>query len=115
MRYVAHNPAAWNNVFETYSKVRYSWTMSAEWPRLALVQSLISQVQYSDPVVYDWAHIKRNIDTYAGWNNINPAMPNNYSLQGFGGGVRYNWSQFKLEALLARKIGDNPGRSTTGR
>ena len=58
MRYVAHNPSAWNDVFETYAKVRYSWTLGPEWPRLALVQTLIGQVQYSDPVVYDWAKIK---------------------------------------------------------
>jgi hemolysin activation/secretion protein len=63
---------------------------------------------------YDWAHVKRNIDTYPGWNNVNPAMPNNYSLKGWGGGVRYNWSQFRLEALFAQKLGDNPGRSTAG-
>lgn len=63
---------------------------------------------------YDWAHVRRNVETYAGWNNINPAMPNSYSLQGWGTGIRYNWSKFRLEALFARKIGDNPGRSTTG-
>ena len=58
MRYVAHNPAAWTPEFETYSRVRYAWTLSADWPRLAMVQTLISQVQYADPVVDDWAHIK---------------------------------------------------------
>jgi pimeloyl-ACP methyl ester carboxylesterase len=58
MRYVAHNPAAWNDTFESYAKVRYGWTLSADWPRLAMVQTLISNVIYSDPVVYDWAHIQ---------------------------------------------------------
>jgi pimeloyl-ACP methyl ester carboxylesterase len=57
-RYVAHNPKAWNQEFETYTRVRYSWTLSADWPRLAMVQSLIGQMLYQDPVVYDWAHIK---------------------------------------------------------
>jgi pimeloyl-ACP methyl ester carboxylesterase len=57
-RYVAHNPKAWNQEFETYTRVRYSWTLSAEWPRLAMVQSLIGQMLYQDPVVYDWAHIQ---------------------------------------------------------
>ena len=56
-RYVAHNPKAWNDEFELYTRIRYSWTLSAEWPRLAMVQSLISQMLYNDPVVYDWAHI----------------------------------------------------------
>ena len=58
MRYVAHNPAAWTPKFEDYARVRYAWTLSADWPRLAMVQTLIGQVQYADPVVDDWAHIK---------------------------------------------------------
>ena len=58
MRYVAHNPAAWTPQFEAYAKIRYSWTLGADWPRLAMVQTLINQVQYLDPVVDDWAHIK---------------------------------------------------------
>ncbi len=57
-RYVAHDPKAWNQEFETYTRIRYSWTLGAEWPRLAMVQSLISQMLYQDPVVYDWAHIQ---------------------------------------------------------
>ena len=58
MRYVTHNPAAWNAEFEKYARTRYSWTLSADWPRLAMVQTLINQVQYLDPVVHDWEHIK---------------------------------------------------------
>jgi pimeloyl-ACP methyl ester carboxylesterase len=58
MRYVAHNPAAWTPEFEHYARIRYSWTLSADWPRLAMVQTLLGQVQYLDPVVDDWAHIK---------------------------------------------------------
>jgi pimeloyl-ACP methyl ester carboxylesterase len=57
-RYVAHNPTAWNDEFEKYTRIRYSWTLSSDWPRLALVQALIGQMLYGDPVVYDWAHIK---------------------------------------------------------
>ena len=58
MRYVAHNPAAWTPDFENYAHIRYSWTLSGDWPRLAMVQTLLGQVQYLDPVVYDWAHIQ---------------------------------------------------------
>jgi pimeloyl-ACP methyl ester carboxylesterase len=58
MRYVAHNEAAWTPEFETYTRVRYAWTLSADWPRLAMVQTLISQAITLDPVVNDWAHIK---------------------------------------------------------
>lgn len=56
-RYVGHDPDAWNDDFESYTRIRYSWTLSADWPRLAMVQSIISQMLYGDPVVYDWAHI----------------------------------------------------------
>src|SRR4029077_3110697 len=44
--------------FENYTRIRYSWTLSADWARLAMVQTLISQVQYLDQVIDDWAHIK---------------------------------------------------------
>lgn len=57
-RYVAHDPKAWNDEFENYTRIRYSWTLSADWPRLAMVQALIGQMLYFDPVVYDWAHIQ---------------------------------------------------------
>jgi pimeloyl-ACP methyl ester carboxylesterase len=57
-RYVVHNPNAWNEEFESYTRIRYSWTLSADWPRLAMVQALIGQMLYGDPVVYDWAHIQ---------------------------------------------------------
>jgi pimeloyl-ACP methyl ester carboxylesterase len=58
MRYVAHNPSAWTPQFEAYARIRYSWTLSSDWPRMAMVQTLLGQVQYLDPVVYDWAHIQ---------------------------------------------------------
>jgi pimeloyl-ACP methyl ester carboxylesterase len=57
-RYVAHNPKAWNAEFETYTRIRYSWTLSGDWPRLAMVQALLGQMIYADPVVYDWPHIQ---------------------------------------------------------
>ncbi len=58
MRYVAHDPSQWNDTFETYARIRYGWTLGADWPRLAMVQVLIGNVNYADPVVYDWAHIQ---------------------------------------------------------
>jgi len=78
MRYVAHNPAAWNDIFETYTRIRYSWTLSAEWPRLALVQTLISQVQYTDPVVYDWAHITAPTLVFGGADDFLAGTPANF-------------------------------------
>ena len=72
MRYVAHNPAAWTPEFETYTRVRYAWTLSADWPRLAMVQTLINQVQYLDPVVDDWAHIKAPTLAFGGADDSLP-------------------------------------------
>jgi pimeloyl-ACP methyl ester carboxylesterase len=66
MRYVAHRPAAWNSQFESYARIRYAWTLSADWPRLARVQTLLSNVIYLDPVVYDWAHIQAPTLVYGG-------------------------------------------------
>ena len=47
------NIQAWNQEFESYTRIHYAWTLSSEWPRLAMAQSLISQTLYFDPVVYD--------------------------------------------------------------
>ncbi len=72
MRYVAHNPAAWTPEFESYARVRYAWTLGADWPRLAMVQTLISNVIYSDPVVYDWPHIKAPTLAFGGAEDVLP-------------------------------------------
>jgi pimeloyl-ACP methyl ester carboxylesterase len=69
-RYVAHNPSAYNADFEKYTRVRYAWTLSADWPRLAMVQTLINQVNYADPVVYDWAHIKAKTLVFGGAEDL---------------------------------------------
>ena len=57
-RYFSHNPSAWKPEFERYPRIRYAWTLSADWPRYAMVQALLGQMTYLDPVVNDWAHIK---------------------------------------------------------
>lgn len=69
-RYVAHDPKAWNDEFERYTRIRYSWTLGAEWPRLAMVQSLITQMLYNDPVVYDWAHIQAPTLAFGGADDM---------------------------------------------
>ncbi|MGE3491297.1 MAG: alpha/beta fold hydrolase [Vicinamibacterales bacterium] len=69
-RYVAHNPKAWNDEFETYTRIRYSWTLSADWPRLAMVQALIGQMLYFDTVVYDWAHIQAPTLAFGGAEDL---------------------------------------------
>jgi pimeloyl-ACP methyl ester carboxylesterase len=72
MRYVAHNPAVWNAEFEKYTRIRYAWTLSADWPRLAMVQALLAQVIYADPVVDDWAHIKAPTLVFGGAEDTLP-------------------------------------------
>ena len=75
MRYVAHRPSAWNSEFELYARIRYSWTLSADWPRLARVQTLINNVIYLDPVVYDWAHIQAPTFVYGGAEDMLAGTP----------------------------------------
>ena len=75
MRYVTHNPAAWTPEFEQYARIRYSWTLGADWPRLAMVQTLLNQVQYLDPVVYDWPHITAPTLVLGGAEDSLPGSP----------------------------------------
>lgn len=72
MRYVAHNPAAWNDEFEKYARIRYAWTLGADWPRLAMVQTLTGALISGDPVVYDWAHIKAPTLAFGGAEDVLP-------------------------------------------
>jgi len=71
-RYVAHNPAVWNDEFEKYTRIRYAWTLSAEWPRLAMVQALLSQVIYFDQVVTDWDHVRAPALFFGGAEDVLP-------------------------------------------
>jgi pimeloyl-ACP methyl ester carboxylesterase len=71
-RYAAHNPAAWNAEFEKYARIRYAWTLGADWPRLAMVQTLTGAVISSDPVVYDWAHIQAPTLAFGGAEDVLP-------------------------------------------
>ena len=72
MRYVAHDESAWNPEFEKYARIRYAWTLGAEWPRLAMVQALLGQVIYQDPVVSDWAHITAPTLLFGGAEDVLP-------------------------------------------
>jgi pimeloyl-ACP methyl ester carboxylesterase len=51
-------PGAWKPEYERFVRILYAPTLSGDWPRLAMVQSIYRQITYLDPVVYDWAHIK---------------------------------------------------------
>ena len=78
MRYVAHNPAAWTPQFESYARVRYAWTLSADWPRLAMVQAVAQQMLTLDPVVNDWAHIKAPTLAFGGAEDVLPDRPRSF-------------------------------------
>jgi len=51
-------PGAWKPEYEQYVRILYAPTLSSDWPRLAMVQSIYRQITYLDPVVHDWEHIK---------------------------------------------------------
>ena len=72
MRYVAHDPTKWNDEFEKYARIRYAWTLGAEWPRLAMVQTLTGSLISGDPVVYDWAHIQAPTLAFGGAEDVLP-------------------------------------------
>jgi pimeloyl-ACP methyl ester carboxylesterase len=48
----------WKPEYERYVNIQYAWTLSGDWPRLAMVRALNSQMIVQDPVVYDRPHIK---------------------------------------------------------
>jgi pimeloyl-ACP methyl ester carboxylesterase len=51
-------PESWKPEYEKLARLMYAWTLSGDWPRMAMVRTLLQQMVYTDPVVYDWAHIK---------------------------------------------------------
>jgi pimeloyl-ACP methyl ester carboxylesterase len=75
-RYVSHKPSAWNDEFERFVRVRYAWTLGAEWPRYAMVQALLSQMPYLDPVLEDWSHIAAPTFVFGGReDSLTPGFP----------------------------------------
>jgi pimeloyl-ACP methyl ester carboxylesterase len=51
-------PESWKPEYEKLARLMYAWTLSGDWPRMAMVRTLLQQMVYTDPVVYDWAHIR---------------------------------------------------------
>lgn len=77
-RYFSHNPSVWQPEFEKYVRIRYAWTLSGDWPRYAMVQSLIQQMPYLDPVVHDWAHIKAPTLAFGGAEDSTAGTASNF-------------------------------------
>ncbi|MGD1098392.1 MAG: alpha/beta hydrolase [Bryobacteraceae bacterium] len=48
----------WKESYASFARIMYAPTLSADAPRLAMVRTLLGQMVGSDPVVYDWPHIK---------------------------------------------------------
>ena len=51
-------PGTWKPEYEKYVRILYAPTLSADWPRWAMVRSIYQQITYLDPVDYDWPKIK---------------------------------------------------------
>src|SRR5579862_4942671 len=51
-------PGTWKPEYEQYVRILYAPTLSAEWPRWAMVRAIYQQITYLDPVDYDWPKIK---------------------------------------------------------
>jgi pimeloyl-ACP methyl ester carboxylesterase len=48
----------WKPAYEKYVRIHYGWTLSGEWPRLAMIRALLQQMVYLEPTVYERPHIK---------------------------------------------------------
>jgi pimeloyl-ACP methyl ester carboxylesterase len=46
----------WDDAYLEYVRIHYGWTLSGDWPRLATIRALNSDVMRT-PIVYDWQHI----------------------------------------------------------
>jgi pimeloyl-ACP methyl ester carboxylesterase len=60
----------WKPEYEKYVRILYAPALSADWPRLAMVQAIYRQITYLDPVVYDWAHIKMKAMVIGGEKDV---------------------------------------------
>jgi hemolysin activation/secretion protein len=64
---------------------------------------------------FDVGRAVLNKNTWSGWNAGNPNLRNDYTLSGWGLGIRGQIAQTaQFEFVWARKIGSNPGVSLTG-
>jgi len=69
----------------------------------------------SASIFLEGGQIRLNRKVFAGWNAGNPNLPNRYELAGAGVGLDYSVGKFTVSAVMAGKIGKNPGRDLAGR
>ena len=51
-------PREWPPAHLEYVRRQYGQTLSGDFPRYARVRAMVSDMLYTDPVVYDWQHIR---------------------------------------------------------
>ena len=48
----------WQPEAREFIRIHHGWTLSPDWPRLAMIRALHTQLFYEQPVVYDWPGIR---------------------------------------------------------
>lgn len=48
----------WQPEAREFIRIHYGWTLSPDWPRLAMIRALHTKMFYEQPVVYDWPGIQ---------------------------------------------------------
>jgi hemolysin activation/secretion protein len=98
---------------EAGSDAGHILNLEARW-RLAQVTKRGSQ-EWTLFGFFDAGRAVLNKNTWDGWNSGNPNLRNDYTLKGWGLGMRaYIAETVQIELVGARKIGGNPGASATG-
>ena len=81
--------------------------------RLALQMPLSGQLTGS--LFVEGGQVTLNRKVYAGWNAGNPNLPNRYTLAGTGAALDYVAGRTTFSAVIAGRLGKNPGRDLNNR
>jgi pimeloyl-ACP methyl ester carboxylesterase len=57
VRTIRGHVAQWDDAYLEYVRIHYGWTLSGDWPRLAMVRALNAEVMRT-PIVHDWPQIR---------------------------------------------------------
>jgi len=81
--------------------------------RLALQYPFSGQLTGS--LFIEGGQVTLNRKVYAGWNAGNPGLPNRYTLAGTGAALDFVAGRTTFSAVLAGRLGKNPGRDLNNR
>ncbi len=99
--------------------VRAYPTGEASGDHALLLQAELHHRANANTSIYGFADagwVQLNDKTWSGWDNGNTDLDNSYKLTGFGVGLRWTpLPTLKFDAIVASRIGDNPGADTNGR